>query len=137
MALHNRRYYRIQRQKHINRKKRIIKEQNDYWHYEHEGVLSKGKIHCGCGMCRSKTNNKGKHRLIHGNYAPSKNWKHSDRQKLESMSAAMADYEREIAGIESLGASSPRNCINSFDYYNGIWVNEEELLEEMIANLPD
>lgn len=137
MALHNRRYYRIQRQKHINRKKRIIKEQNDYWHYEHEGVLSKGKIHCSCGMCRSKTNNKGKHRLIYGNYAPSKNWKHSDRQKLESMSAAMADYEREITGIESLGAFFPHNCINSFDYYNGIWVNEEELLEGMIANLPD
>lgn len=88
-------------------------------------------------MCRSKTNNKGKHRLIHGNYAPSKNWKHSDRQKLESMSAAMADYEREIAGIEALGTFFPHNCINSFDYYNGIWVNEEELLEGMIANLPD
>jgi hypothetical protein len=95
MALHNRRYYRIQRQKHINRKKRIIHNLNDYWYYKYEGELSKGKIHCGCGMCRNKTNNKGKHRLIHGNYAPSKNWKHSDLQKLESADAAVAEYEQE------------------------------------------
>lgn len=136
MALHNRRYYRIQRQKHINRKKRIIKEQNNYWHYECEGILNKGKIHCSCGMCRNKTNNKGKHRLIHGNYAPSKNWKHSDRQKMESMDAAIADYEREMAGIETIGAYIPRR-INPLDYYDGIWADENELLEKMIADLPD
>jgi hypothetical protein len=46
-------------------------------------------------MCRNKTNNKGKHRLIHGNYAPSKNWKHSDLQKIESQDAAVADYEED------------------------------------------
>lgn len=137
MALHNRRYYRIQRQKHINRKKRIIKEQNNYWHYKHEGVLNKGKIHCGCGMCRSKTNNKGKHRLIHGNYSPSKNWKHSDKQKIESMNAAIADYEREITEIEALGTYFPRQ-LNAFEYYDDAnWAYENELLEKMIADLPD
>ena len=43
-------------------------------------------------MCRRKTNNKGKARLIHGNYAPSKNWKPSDRKKMESMN----EQEKEI-----------------------------------------
>lgn len=55
-------------------------------------VLSKGKIHCSCGMCRTKTNNKGKHRKIHGNYAPSKNWKFSDLKKIESMNDATIDF---------------------------------------------
>jgi hypothetical protein len=93
----DRAYYREQRQKHIDRKKKIIKDQQYplFWGYKYEGELSKGKIHCSCGMCRSKTNNKGKHRLIHGNYAPSKNWKHSDLQKIESADAAVADYEED------------------------------------------
>lgn len=47
-------YYRKQRKSHIDRKKRIIKDQNDYWHYKYDGVLSKGKIHCSCWMCRHK-----------------------------------------------------------------------------------
>ena len=88
-------------------------------------------------MCRSKTNNKGKHRLIHGNYAPSKNWKHSDRQKLDSMDAAIADYEREIARIKMYGSYFPRN-FNAFEYYGDAdWIYDDELLEKMIANLPD
>lgn len=118
MASHDRGYYRIQRQKHINRKKRIIEESKSYWCYEHDGSLNKGKIHCSCGMCRNKTNNKGEHRLIHRNYAPSKNWKHSDRQKINSMDAAVADYEQEVSSIKSLGFCFPR--INAFDadYYD-------------------
>lgn len=48
--------YRLyQRRTHINRKKRIIKSQNDYWHYRHDGELDKGKIHCSCPMCRHKS----------------------------------------------------------------------------------
>lgn len=111
MALHNRRYYRIQRKKHINRKKKIIKEQNNYWYYKHDGILSKGKIHCSCGMCRKKTNNKGKHRLIYGNHAPSKNWKHSDLQKIESMSAEIANYESER--LESKSDTDTFNCYDN------------------------
>ena len=47
-------FYRIQRARHINRKVRIIKEQNDYWHYKYKGELSKGKIHCSCWLCSGK-----------------------------------------------------------------------------------
>lgn len=54
MATHNRGYYRKMRIKHIARKKRIIHELNDYWHYSYDGTLSKGKIHCSCPMCRAK-----------------------------------------------------------------------------------
>lgn len=48
-------YRRMQRRRTINRKKNIIKKQNNYWYYKHEGQLSKGKIHCSCWMCRSKS----------------------------------------------------------------------------------
>ena len=54
MAIRSRGYYREQRQKHIERKKRIIKELGDYWRIPHDGMLSKGKIHCSCPMCRGK-----------------------------------------------------------------------------------
>lgn len=46
---------RHNRQRVINRKKRIIKEQNNYWHVPFDGMLSKGKIHCSCWMCRHKS----------------------------------------------------------------------------------
>lgn len=48
-------FYRDARRKTINRKKEIIKKQNYYWFYSHEGMLSKGKIHCSCPMCRCKS----------------------------------------------------------------------------------
>jgi hypothetical protein len=70
MASRNRGYYREQRQKHINRKKKIIHNLNDYWYYKYDGDLSKGKIHCSCWMCRQKTYD---------------NWKHSDKQRIEEM----------------------------------------------------
>lgn len=44
-----------------------------YWYVEYRGMLSKGKIHCSCGMCSCKTKNKGRRRHLHGNYAPSYN----------------------------------------------------------------
>lgn len=47
-------YTRYQRNRHINRKKRIIHAKEEYWHYKYEGMLSKGKIHCSCWMCRLK-----------------------------------------------------------------------------------
>lgn len=48
-------YYRKQRARVIRRKQNIIHSQNDYWHVEHAGMLSKGKIHCSCPMCRHKS----------------------------------------------------------------------------------
>ena len=48
-------YNRYQRMAHINRKKRIIHSQHDYWWVDHDGMLSKGKIHCSCPLCRHKS----------------------------------------------------------------------------------
>jgi hypothetical protein len=45
-------YRRYQRQRVIDWKKRFIKQSGSGWHYEHEGTLAKGKIHCSCWMCR-------------------------------------------------------------------------------------
>ena len=56
-------YTRKMRAKHIKRKKRIT---SHYWsadtypYYPHDGMYSKGKIHCSCRMCRSKDYN-GRH----------------------------------------------------------------------------
>lgn len=90
-------YAREMRRKHIKRKKRIVHEQRDYFYYEHEGYLSKNKIHCSCGMCRyyRKTNNKGHRRAIPGNYSPSRNWSHSDKQKLNRMETDLDEYLEE------------------------------------------
>lgn len=51
----SRSYTRYMREKHIIRKKNIIHKQNDYWHYKFDGMLSKGKIHCSCWLCRLKS----------------------------------------------------------------------------------
>lgn len=90
MNAHSRGYYRQERRRHINRKKRIIHELNDYWFYRYEGQLDKNKIFCSCPSCRCKTNNK--HRRVY--YQKSHMWKVSDQKKIESMNAEMADYER-------------------------------------------
>lgn len=58
--LHSRSYLRNVRQKAIRRKQRIIKEQNNYWHYKHAGELAKGKIHCSCPLCRRKSSDSAK-----------------------------------------------------------------------------
>jgi len=99
----NRAYYRDVRKRHIDRKKRIIKNLDNYWHYEYDGVLSKGKIHCSCGMCMAKTRNKKyRRRHIHGNYAPNINYKHSDQQKIESAESQLNDYfERDSLQLEA------------------------------------
>ncbi len=76
------------------RKKRI----SDSWsfdnipYYKYLHQYSKGKIHCSCGFCMSKTRNKKyRRRHIHANYSPSINYKHSDLKKVQ----AMDDNERE------------------------------------------
>ena len=56
-----------------------------YYIVKHRGQLNKGKIHCSCHLCSVKTRNKGKRRHLHGNYAPSVNYKVSDLKKIEKM----------------------------------------------------
>lgn len=56
-------YTRKMRAKHIKRKKSIV----HHWkwfgeYYPHDGMYSKGKIHCSCRMCRGKDYN-GNHIL--------------------------------------------------------------------------
>ena len=95
----SRAYTREMREKHIARKKRIV-HQYPYMgeYYDCDGKYSKGKIHCSCGMCRSKTNNKSwRKRKIHGNYAPNHNWKPSDVRKLDRM-----DYEEKEEDFQCL-----------------------------------
>lgn len=65
---------------------------NDYLYYEHDGELSKGKIHCSCGICTEKTRNKGNRRKLSRNYWPSLNFKTSDLRKIESMNEQLIDF---------------------------------------------
>lgn len=90
--MRNKPYRREMRRKHIKRKKRIadsIYSGGPY--YSFDGQYDKNKVHCSCPMCSQKTNNKGKNRLKHGNYYPSKNWKHSDKLKIDKMDAQLAE----------------------------------------------
>ena len=82
----DRNYYREMREKHIKRKKRIAQLYYGCEYYQVDGKYSKNKIHCSCGLCRAKTNNKSwKKRTIHANYAPNHNWKATDRRKIDRM----------------------------------------------------
>ena len=92
-------FKRAMRRKYISHRKRIARKLYGKYFEIIDGEYDKGKVHCSCPMCSRKTNNKGKNRLKHGNYYPSKDWKHSDKQKLDSMDAAIADYESEIADL--------------------------------------
>ena len=84
--------------KHIHKRENIIKNvyRDKNW-YEAVKLqshrLSKGKVHCSCPMCSRKTKKKKKKRLKHGNYYPSKDWKHSDAQKIESAEQELQEYE--------------------------------------------
>ena len=80
----NKAYARKMRWKHIQRKKKIAEKLYGHGYYKCDGKYDKGKVHCSCPMCSRKTNNKGKNRLKHGNYYPSKDWKQSDQIKLDN-----------------------------------------------------
>ena len=79
------------------RKRRLTKELYssnsdcnwDYYNNLHQ--YSKNKIHCSCGMCRAKTNDK-KHKLYSTTHRKNKNWTHSDRKKIEKMKADLSEY---------------------------------------------
>lgn len=45
-------YRREVRNRKIARRKRICIERDGYGWYEFDGQYSKGKIHCGCKMCK-------------------------------------------------------------------------------------
>ena len=57
----DRAYYRYQKKQHVKRKLGILRriggeEYVRAWCRDRPGYLSKGKIHCSCPMCASKTN---------------------------------------------------------------------------------
>lgn len=92
----NRAYYRSMRAKHILRKKRIA---NSYYYpleLKYDGMYSKGKIHCSCPMCASKTNTKHLNRASVCGSPKLKNWKHSDLAMIELMESELRDYEQVI-----------------------------------------
>ena len=67
-----------------------------YWYVDHRGKLNKGKIHCSCGMCSTKTRNKTR-RYVCRNYAPSINYKPCDLRKIQKMD--LEEYEWKINDI--------------------------------------
>ena len=84
--IHDRAYSRSKDWSKAIRKREIDRNTKSsslvYDYYDNLHQYSKNKIHCSCPMCNAKTNNKGKHR----NWVPgSKNWKISDRKKIESL----------------------------------------------------
>ena len=59
-------YFRYQKKKHIQRKVGILKriggeEYVRSWSRGQPGRLSKGKIHCSCWMCRTKSYDEPNH----------------------------------------------------------------------------
>lgn len=86
----DRSYYRKMRAKHIRRKKKIgTITYGEQWHYKHDGMYSKGKVHCSCMLCRAKTRNKGRGQ---GHTVPAINYKHSDQVKVQRMDNQHKDY---------------------------------------------
>lgn len=57
MLERSRAYTRKMRAKHIKRKKKIVRNWR-WWgnhpYYPHDGMYSKGKIHCSCPLCKDK-----------------------------------------------------------------------------------
>lgn len=79
------------------RKRRISREcchwfESEYYDNLHQ--YSKNKIHCSCPDCNPRTRNKGSKRK-RKNYAPSINYKYSDKKKMLNM-----DEQLREAGIE-------------------------------------
>lgn len=92
--LHTRAYNRHQMWRKAIRKRHICEQiYRNYWlngtivkgsYYNNLHQYADNKIHCSCGMCCAKTNNKTK-RKVHGNYAPSRNYKHNEQKQLLDM----------------------------------------------------
>ena len=100
------------REKHIARKKNICKHVYGFdWYLKGDGYYNKGKIHCSCPMCATKTNDRNliksrgpvsKNRQFcrlagtHQRYGR-KNWPITDRRKIDDMRAQLDDY---VNGLE-------------------------------------
>lgn len=85
-------YLRRERAKHIKRRKSLVEQLCYHWAPAFDGMLSKGKIHCSCPLCTTKSKNKGKRRYMKKNYAPNYNWKHSDKIKIDKMNQDLKDF---------------------------------------------
>lgn len=72
-------YRRDVRNKAIARKKNIAKHIYGWDYYNHDGMYSKGKIHCSCYLC------------AFGKYDPNQKTE-SDMRKIESMDSQLDDY---------------------------------------------
>jgi hypothetical protein len=57
--------------------------------YRHLHQYSKNKIHCSCGLCRSKTNNKT-HKHV---WFPAMNWQMCDLRRIQEMDDEERDFE--------------------------------------------
>ena len=68
--------------------KKVIGLKNGW--YKHLHQYSKNKIHCSCGMCCAKTNNKK------GRYGPKYNPCMHDMKMNEKMKYDIEKYEREL-----------------------------------------
>lgn len=151
-------YKRFQREKHIKRKEDYLRrcrvdnpphKYNDrdmwgvisfprntyegnwqpYWIVNHRGKLSKGKIHCSCGMCMAKTRNKGKRRNKYGNYAPAINFKHRDAQRVLKMDWDEKHWNDE----DSFGYKRGSALLED---ETGYWISDEDL-EKLIDSISD
>lgn len=91
----------ITRRKALNRRAldRRIYPYSDRDYYDNLHQYSKNKIHCSCPMCSSKTRNKRRRFRNSRGFAPSINYKISDRRKIETM-------DEDI--LETLGEHSPK-----------------------------
>lgn len=78
------------------RKAKISHENFGFDWYSDLHRYSKNKIHCSCGMCREKTNNKTHHHV----WFPATNWKMQDLKRINEM----VDEQNEYEGGECYGA---------------------------------
>ena len=80
--MRTRAYRREVRNKHIARKKRIAKRIWGTW-YKHDGMYSKGKIHCSCVMCAFRAWDKN-------------TITESDMRKIASMERKLKEYREGV-----------------------------------------
>ena len=88
----DRAYYRYQRKRHIQRKIHILKLWGSWyveaWTRNQPGRLAKGKIHCSCRMCRTKSYD---------------GWSQSDKRDILSGKQQISEWlsrETEMGGSE-------------------------------------
>lgn len=63
-ATRGRAYTRRERARSINRKSEILRFTVGESSVKHRGMLSKGKVHCSCALCRCKSKGNPDHRLL-------------------------------------------------------------------------